>query len=75
MPLPVTYKGVTLDCGYRVDLLVENQLIVELKSVECLLPIHEAQLLSYMKLANSSVGLLANFNVSLLKDGIKRMVL
>jgi len=58
-----------------VDLLVENQLIVELKSVECLLPIHEAQLLSYMKLANSSVGLLANFNVSLLKDGIKRMVL
>jgi len=75
LPLPVTYKGVTLDCGYRVDLLVENQLIVELKSVECLLPIHEAQLLSYMKLANSSVGLLANFNVSLLKDGIKRMVL
>ncbi len=73
--MPVTYKGVTLDCGYRVDLLVENQLIVELKSVECLLPIHEAQLLSYMKLANSSVGLLANFNVSLLKDGIKRMVL
>ena len=75
LPMPVTYKGVELDCGYRVDLLVEGQLIVELKSVDRVLPIHEAQLLSYMKLANVSVGLLINVNVSLLKEGIKRMVL
>lgn len=75
MPMPVTYKNVKLDCGYRVDLLVEGQLIVELKSVERVLPIHEVQLLSYLKLANVSVGLLVNFNVGLLKDGIKRMVL
>ena len=73
--LPVTYKTTRLDCGYRVDLLVEGRLIVELKSVEKVLPIHEAQLLSYMKLAAVSVGLLINFNVSLLKNGIKRMVL
>jgi len=75
MPMPVIYKTVKLDCGYRVDLLVEGQLIVELKSVARVLPIHEAQLLSYMKLADVSVGLLINFNVRLLKDGIKRMVL
>jgi len=74
-PLPVVYKTVSLDCGYRVDLMVEEGLIVELKSVEKMLPIHEAQLLSYMKLAGVSVGLLTNFNVGLLKDGIKRMVL
>ncbi len=75
MPMPVAYKGVTLDCGYRVDLLVEGRLIVELKSVDRVLPIHEAQLLSYMKLANVQVGLLINFNVPVLKEGIKRMVL
>lgn len=74
-PLPVVYKNRTIDCGYRVDVLVENQLILELKSVEKLLPIHEAQLLTYMKLANKRFGLLLNFNVQLLKDGIKRMVL
>jgi len=74
-PLPVVYKTVSLDCGYRVDLMVEEGLIVELKSVEKMLLIHEAQLLSYMKLAGVSVGLLINFNVGLLKDGIKRMVL
>ena len=74
-PLPVVYKAVSLDCGYRVDFLVEERLIVELKSVEKTLPIHDAQLLSYMKLAQVAVGLLINFNVSLLKKGIKRMVL
>lgn len=73
--LPVKYKGILLDCGYRVDVLVEDQLIVELKSVEKVVPIHEAQLLTYMKLAQIRIGLLINFNVGLLKDGIKRMVL
>lgn len=74
-PLVVDYKGVHLDCGYRVDLLVGNQIIVELKSAASLLPIHQAQLLTYMKLAGVSIGLLMNFNVVLLKDGIKRMVI
>lgn len=75
-PLPVEYKGVRLDCGYRIDLFVEKKLIIELKAVEKFLPIHEAQILTYMKLANISVGLLMNFNVELLKDGgIKRFVL
>ncbi len=72
--LPVKYKDITLDAGYRIDLLVENCVIVELKSVEKLLPIHEAQLLSYLKLSGIKVGLLINFNVKLLKTGIKRMV-
>jgi GxxExxY protein len=76
VPLPVEYKGVRLDCGYRVDLFVEKQLIIELKVVERFLPIHVAQLLTYMKLANVSVGLLMNFHVALLKDGgMKRFVL
>ncbi len=75
-PLPVEYKDVRLDCGYRVDLFAEKQLIIELKVVEKFLPIHQAQILTYMKLANVSVGLLMNFNVELLKDGgIKRFVL
>ena len=75
VPLPVEYKGVRLDCGYRVDLLVEKKLIVELKVVEKFLPIHIAQILTYMKLARVSVGLLINFNVKLLKEGgIKRFV-
>ena len=74
-PLPVLYKDVRLDCGYRLDLLVENQLIVELKSVEEIKGIHEAQLLTYMKLAGVKIGLLMNFNVVKLKDGIKRLVL
>jgi GxxExxY protein len=74
-PIPVRYKGVNLDCGYRIDMLVNDRLIVELKSVERLLPIHEAQLLTYMRLARLSVGLLINFNVKYLKDGIKRFVL
>lgn len=73
--LPVEYKGTKLDCGYRVDLLVDNSIIVELKSIDRILPIHEAQLLTYMKLADVSIGLLMNFNVKYMKDGIKRMVL
>ena len=76
MPLPVEYKCVRLDCGYRVDLLVEKKLIVELNVVEKFLPIHIAQILTYMKLAQVSVGLLVNSNVELLKEGgIKRFVL
>ena len=74
-PLPVNYNGVKLDCGYRVDLFIDNKIIVELKSVEKLLPIHQAQLLTYMKLAEIKIGLLMNFNVRFMKDGIKRMVL
>ena len=74
-PLPVIYKGRMVECGYRVDLFVDGRLIVEIKSVEALAPIHEAQLLTYMKLANVPLGLLLNFNVQLLKDGIRRFVL
>lgn len=74
-PLPVEYKGVRLDCGYRVDLLVEDKLIIELKSVEQIKGIHEAQLLTYMRLAGVKIGLLINFNVTKLKNGIKRFVL
>ena len=73
--LPIDYKGLKLDTGYRIDLIVENGVIVELKSVEKVLPIHEAQILTYMKLAGIKVGLLINFNVTKLKDGIKRFVL
>ena len=73
--LPVVYEGVRLDLGYRIDLLVENAVIVEIKAVEAIAPIHEAQLLSYLKLSGKRVGLLINFNVLHLKDGIKRMVL
>ena len=71
--MPVFYKDVMLDCGYRVDLIVEDQVIVEIKSVTSLAPIHEAQLLSYLKLSNCKVGLLINFNVKILKEGIRRM--
>ncbi len=74
-PLPVEYKSINLDCGYRIDVLVDDTIILELKSVDKILPIHQAQLLTYMKLANISTGLLINFNVKYLKDGIKRMVL
>ena len=73
--LPVAYKAVKLDCGFRLDLLVENQLVVEIKSIEALAPIHDAQLLTYLKLTGNKVGLLVNFNVSILKQGIKRLVL
>ena len=74
-PLPIEYKGTTLDCGYRIDMLVENRLVVELKSVETLSPIHTAQVLTYMKLARTRIGLIINFNVELLKDGVRRLIL
>jgi len=73
--LPVMYKGLELDCGYRLDLLVMDSVVVEIKSVVGLDPIHEAQLLTYLKLAGWKVGLLINFNVPVLKNGIKRRVL
>ena len=71
--LAVNYKGVELDCGYRLDIVVPDKLIIELKACESLLPIHEAQLLTYLKLTGIQLGLLINFNVPLLKDGIKRI--
>lgn len=74
-PLPVEYKGVKLDCGYRVDILVTNAVVVEIKAVETIEPIHVAQLLTYLKLGGWKVGLLINFNVAVLKDGIRRRVL
>jgi GxxExxY protein len=73
--LPVRYKDVLLDCGYRIDLLVSAKLILEIKSVEALLPIHQAQILTYMQLASIPIGLLINFNVTKLQNGIKRFVL
>ncbi len=73
--LPVVYKGVKLDVGYRVDVIVENRLILELKTVEKLLSIHEAQLLTYLRLTGLKTGLLINFNTAVLKDGIRRLVL
>lgn len=72
--LPVDYRGILLDCGYRIDLLVDRRVIVEVKAVEKMIPLFEAQLLTYLKLCRLDVGLLINFNVRLLKDGIKRMV-
>ncbi|GJQ22075.1 MAG: hypothetical protein HBSIN02_24300 [Bacteroidia bacterium] len=74
-PLPVVYKGITLEGGYRVDLLVEGEVIVELKAVEIMHPVFEAQLLTYLKLSGRRLGYLVNFNVPLIRDGIKRMVL
>ena len=73
-PLPLEYKGLRLECGYRIDLLVADLVIVEIKSVEALAPIHEAQLLTYLKLTGVKVGFLINFNVVVLKDGIRRLV-
>ena len=73
--LPVEYKRIKLACGYRIDLLADDRLIVELKSVDQLLKIHEAQILTYMKLAAVRVGLLINFNVDLLRKGVRRFVL
>jgi GxxExxY protein len=72
--LPLKYEGIQIDLGYRLDLLIENEVIVELKAVDKLMPIHEAQLLSYLKLSGRKLGLLINFNVLHLKNGIKRMV-
>jgi len=74
VPLSLNYKGIVLDCGYRLDLLVEDKVIVELKSVEGLEPIHEAQMLTYLRLRNAWLGLIINFNVIMLKDGVRRLV-
>jgi GxxExxY protein len=74
VPLPVVYDGVKLDVGYRIDLLVEDLVVVELKSVDAIAPIHHAQIISYLKLSRRPLGLLINFNVVHLKDGIKRFV-
>ena len=73
--LPIEYKGVKLECGYRLDVVVDGKVILELKACENMEPIHEAQLLTYLKLTNIKVGLLINFNVPVLKDGIKRVVI
>ena len=73
VPLPIFYKDVMLDCGYRLDLVVDDQVIIEVKSVKALTPLHEAQLLSYLKMSDYHKGLLINFNVKMLKDGIRRM--
>lgn len=75
LSLPVSYKGIALDCGYKVDLVVDERIVVELKAVEKILPIHEAQLLTYLRLGGWELGLLLNFNVAVLKDGIRRRVL
>jgi GxxExxY protein len=72
VPLPVSYKGVLLECGYRVDLLVEKLIVVEIKAVKMLEPIHDAQLITHLRLGGWKLGLLMNFNVKLLKDGLKR---
>lgn len=74
-PLPVSYKGVQVDCGYRLDFVVAQKVVVELKAVEVILPVHEAQLLTYLKLTGCRVGLLINFNVPVLIDGVRRRVL
>ena len=73
-PLPLVYDGVKLECGYRIDLLVEGLVVVEIKSVDALAPIHEAQVMSYLKLSGCKLALLINFNVRVLKDGIRRFV-
>ena len=74
MPLPVTYKRVKLDCGYRMDLVVKNSVVVEVKAVENLAPLHDAQLLSYLRLSGKTVGLLLNFHARVLTQGLKRIV-
>lgn len=73
--LPISYNGTTLDAGYRIDLLLANAVVVEVKSVEAVAPIHQAQLLTYLKLSGCRLGYLMNFNVALFKQGLKRMVL
>ncbi len=73
-PIPVKYKNINIDCSYRADFIVEDEIIVEIKSVKELLPIHKAQLLTYLKISDKRLGLLINFNVKLLKKGLKRIV-
>jgi len=74
-PTPVVYKDIKLDCGYRIDLLVENLVVVELKVVDEFNPVHEAQILTYMKFSNKTLGLLINFNVTSLRNGIRRFII
>lgn len=74
-PLPLEYKGIKLDCGYRMDMVVDNKVVIELKCVEKIMPINEAQLLTYLRLSNLKVGLIINFYSTVLKDGLKRLVL
>ena len=73
-PLPLVYKTVTLDCGYCLDLLVDDKVIVEIKAIDQIMPIHQAQVLSYLKLSGCKVGLLINFNIKLLKNGVQRII-
>jgi len=75
VPLPIVYKGIRLDCGYRLDIVIGEALIVEIKAVEQLLPIHDAQILTYLRLSRHKVGLIINFNTALLKNGVRRFVL
>jgi GxxExxY protein len=75
VPLPVVYKSVRLDCGYRLDIVAENRVIIELKAVERLMPIHEAQVITYLKLSGIPTGLLLNFNTPVLKEGVRRLTL
>jgi GxxExxY protein len=75
VPLPVIYKGVRLECGYRPDVVVDNSLVLELKTVERLMPVHDAQMLTYLRLGSFRTGLILNFHAALLRDGIKRLVL
>ena len=74
-PVPIVYKQIKLECGYRLDILVNHKIIVELKSIEAIAPVHEAQILTYMRFSKINIGLLINFNVTSLKNGIKRYVL
>jgi GxxExxY protein len=73
-PIALKYKTVSLDCGYRIDFLIEDRIVIEIKSVDALVPIFDAQILTYMKLADKPLGLLMNFNAAVLKDGLKRFV-
>jgi GxxExxY protein len=75
VPLPVVYKEIRLDCGYRMDLVIQRELIIEIKAVERLMPIHEAQVLTYLRLSGRKIGLLMNFNSLVLKDGLRRFML
>jgi len=75
VPVPVVFKGVKLECGYRIDILVAGSVVVELKSIEAIAPVHEATLLTYLRLSGNTLGLIINFNVTILKDGIRRFVL
>jgi GxxExxY protein len=75
VPVPVVYKGIKLECGYRIDILVAGSVVLELKSIEAIAPVHEATLLTYLRLSGNALGLIINFNVPILKEGIRRFVL